>query len=148
MNLNQSRSNCGSDVSDYGKFICRVWILDCYTDPLGWKHRLKGSGQIGSLPDSSFGVTVFRDVRNLEKLLFGIIDLGKGIASFCTFFFSSQLAMLKPVKHTCQLWKQVSIRDLFIKIHKVSCSVCVLEEEHVIKSFSCQIDVCAICKHS
>ncbi|KNA25865.1 hypothetical protein SOVF_001720 [Spinacia oleracea] len=56
-----------------------VWILDCYTDPLGWKHRLKGSGQIGSLPDSSFGVTVFRDVRNLEKLLFGIIDLGKGI---------------------------------------------------------------------
>uniref|UniRef100_A0A803LAW6 Elongator complex protein 5 n=1 Tax=Chenopodium quinoa TaxID=63459 RepID=A0A803LAW6_CHEQI len=56
-----------------------VRILDCYNDPLGWKHRLKESGRIGSSPDSSFGVTVFRDVRNLEKLLSGILELGKGI---------------------------------------------------------------------
>ncbi|KMT18562.1 hypothetical protein BVRB_2g026960 [Beta vulgaris subsp. vulgaris] len=56
-----------------------VRILDCYTDPLGWKHRLKESGQIGSSPDSSSWITVFRDVRNLEKLLSGILELGKGI---------------------------------------------------------------------
>lgn len=56
-----------------------VRVLDCFTDPLGWKLRLKESGQIDSSPDSSFGVTVFRDVRNLEKLLSSILELGKGI---------------------------------------------------------------------
>ncbi|XP_074287383.1 elongator complex protein 5 [Silene latifolia] len=56
-----------------------VRILDCYTDPLGWKHELKKSGQIGSCPESSPGVTVCRDVRNLDKLLSEILELGKGL---------------------------------------------------------------------
>ena len=68
---------------DIGKFTCRVRILDCYTDPLGWKHRLKESGKIGTCPDSTFGVTVFRDVKNLEKLLWEVLELGKGIILFC-----------------------------------------------------------------
>lgn len=69
------------DSNDNGKFARRIRILDCYTDPLGWKHRLKESGQIRNVSDSTFGVTVFRDVRNLENLLSGILELGKGIAS-------------------------------------------------------------------
>ncbi|KAL2897043.1 Elongator complex protein 5 [Bienertia sinuspersici] len=42
-------------------------------------QKLKGCGQIGSCPDSSSGVTVFRDVRNLEKLFSAVLELGKGI---------------------------------------------------------------------
>ncbi|XP_057522211.1 elongator complex protein 5 [Amaranthus tricolor] len=68
--------NGGFDGDSLNKW---VRILDCYTDPLGWKHRLKESGKIGTCPDSTFGVTVFRDVKNLEKLLWEVLELGKGI---------------------------------------------------------------------
>ncbi|KAK9683196.1 hypothetical protein RND81_10G122600 [Saponaria officinalis] len=56
-----------------------VRILDCYSDPLGWKHRLTESGRISSCPESSSGVTVCRDVRNLDKLLSEMLELGKGV---------------------------------------------------------------------
>lgn len=54
-------------------------IFDCYSDPLGWKHRLKESGAISNCPESSNEVTVCRDVRNLDKLLSGVLELGKGL---------------------------------------------------------------------
>lgn len=66
----------GIDTTDFDKWF---WILDCYSDPLGWKHRLKESGAIRSCPDSSSGLTVCRDVRNLDKLLVEILELGKGL---------------------------------------------------------------------
>ncbi|KAL9226537.1 hypothetical protein vseg_002339 [Gypsophila vaccaria] len=66
----------GSDSVDLSKW---VRILDCYSDPLGWKHKLKESGRVSSCPESSPGVTVCRDVRNLDKLLSAMLELGKGL---------------------------------------------------------------------
>ncbi|KAH9675747.1 elongator complex protein 5 [Citrus sinensis] len=53
-----------------------IHILDCYTDPLGWKNRLIDkdiSQEASSL--SSF----CQDVRNLDKLYSLIIEQGKGL---------------------------------------------------------------------
>ncbi|GAB2288866.1 hypothetical protein Dimus_023174 [Dionaea muscipula] len=56
-----------------------VRILDCYSDPLGWKQGIMEGGIIGHRSLVSAAVTVHRDVRDLDKLLTGIIELGKGL---------------------------------------------------------------------
>ncbi|KAH9616683.1 hypothetical protein KSS87_018364 [Heliosperma pusillum] len=81
-----------------------IRILDCYSDPLGWKHDLKESGQIGSCPESSLGVTMCTDVRNLDKLLSEILELGKGLIGqgkdrFCI-AIDSVSELLRDVKLT------------------------------------------------
>ncbi|KAK1576389.1 hypothetical protein EZV62_005023 [Acer yangbiense] len=53
-----------------------VRILDCYTDPFGWKERLnvkEHSQEASTL--SSF----CKDVRDLDKLYSSIVELGKGL---------------------------------------------------------------------
>lgn len=63
----------GIDIASSHEWI---HILDCYTDPLGWKNRLIGkdiSQEASSL--SSF----CQDVRNLDRLYSLIIERGKGL---------------------------------------------------------------------
>ncbi|MQM01190.1 hypothetical protein Taro_033940 [Colocasia esculenta] len=55
-------------------------VLDCYSDPLGWKKHpsssfLQGGGN-GSLEELR---TVFRDVKDLDKLCSLVLDLGRGL---------------------------------------------------------------------
>ncbi|GAB4827880.1 hypothetical protein Ancab_034764 [Ancistrocladus abbreviatus] len=69
-------SNGGIDPLASDKWIR---IMDCYSDPLGWKDKLKQSGIVSSCPSDSFMVTLCRDVKNLDKLLSGIIELSKGL---------------------------------------------------------------------
>lgn len=47
-------------------------ILDCYSDPLGWKD-----GSVGLV--SNVGEKVCRDVRDLDQLLSSVLELGKGV---------------------------------------------------------------------
>ncbi|KAI3665547.1 hypothetical protein L6452_44174 [Arctium lappa] len=55
-------------------------ILDCYTDPLGWKERLKERGAIKTpSTEASLIVNLCKDVRNLDGLFSLIIALGKGL---------------------------------------------------------------------
>ncbi|XP_024974432.1 elongator complex protein 5 isoform X2 [Cynara cardunculus var. scolymus] len=55
-------------------------ILDCYTDPLGWKERLKERGAIKTpSTEASLIVNLCKDVRNLDDLFSLIIALGKGL---------------------------------------------------------------------
>ncbi|GMH19024.1 hypothetical protein Nepgr_020865 [Nepenthes gracilis] len=56
-----------------------IQILDCYSDPLGWKHQLTESGIISSSYPDSVRVKVCRDVRNSGELLSRIMELGKGL---------------------------------------------------------------------
>ncbi|KAK1321457.1 Elongator complex protein 5 [Acorus calamus] len=52
-------------------------IVDCYSDPLGWKERISNSGSIdGTSLKSDW--TVATDVRDIDKLLSLIVNLGKG----------------------------------------------------------------------
>ncbi|KAL8476625.1 hypothetical protein ACS0TY_029067 [Phlomoides rotata] len=56
-------------------------VLDCYTDPLGWKNKLKNSGSIGNVPlESSLSVNLCKNVKDLNQLLSSILELGK---EFC-----------------------------------------------------------------
>lgn len=65
---------------------CSIQILDCYSDPLGWKDQLMMSG---NFTDVSYEVSlslscVCRNVKDLDKLYSLILELGKG--NFCMNF--------------------------------------------------------------
>lgn len=68
----------GIDLVSAKKWIS---ILDCYTDPLGWKDSLKGplDTKNFSLKDPIEAV-LFRHVRNLDLLLSAIIEMGEALA--------------------------------------------------------------------
>ncbi|KAA8547794.1 hypothetical protein F0562_004223 [Nyssa sinensis] len=73
-NLLKSR---GHDVSSSHNWLR---VLDCYTDPLGWKDRLIERGSITNLsPETSVTVNLCKDVRNLDNLFSSILELGKGL---------------------------------------------------------------------
>ncbi|KAI3451772.1 hypothetical protein Pfo_008437 [Paulownia fortunei] len=56
-------------------------VLDCYTDPLGWKSKLVESGSIKNLsPGSSVAVNLCKNVKDLDELLSSILELGKGLS--------------------------------------------------------------------
>ncbi|KAF6137372.1 hypothetical protein GIB67_036409 [Kingdonia uniflora] len=63
VNLLKSR---GLGVASLDKWIR---ILDCYSDPLGWKD--------GSKESVNPIVTLYKDVRDLDKLFSSIVGLGK-----------------------------------------------------------------------
>ncbi|KAH8483356.1 hypothetical protein H0E87_027950 [Populus deltoides] len=68
----------GIDVKSSHKCI---QILDCYSDPLGWKDQLMMSG---NFTDVSYEVSlslscVCRNVKDLDKLYSLILELGKGL---------------------------------------------------------------------
>ncbi|XP_020252606.1 elongator complex protein 5 isoform X2 [Asparagus officinalis] len=54
-----------------------VRVLDCYSDPFGWKDRILklGSDQRDSVKGP---VTEFKDVKDTSKLLSSILDVGRG----------------------------------------------------------------------
>ncbi|KAJ4825600.1 hypothetical protein Tsubulata_022671 [Turnera subulata] len=71
----------GADVSSPNKWIR---ILDCYTDPLGWKEQqLKEAGNFadvsGEASPSSGLARVCSNVRDLDKLYSLILELGIGL---------------------------------------------------------------------
>lgn len=67
----------GFDVASSPKWI---QILDCYTDPLGWKDRLVESGNTAHLyNEASSGASLCKNVKDMDKLFSSIIDLGKGL---------------------------------------------------------------------
>ena len=61
-------------------------VLDCYTDPLGWKKEIlddvksdiHGTSEISKEHVSSAGFTFCRDLGNMENLISAIIASGKG----------------------------------------------------------------------
>lgn len=65
----------GIDVASFHKWFR---VLDCYTDPLGWKVRLMACGSISSRsPEASNTVRLCMDVRNLDNLSSFIMELGR-----------------------------------------------------------------------
>ncbi|KAL0350319.1 UNVERIFIED_CONTAM: Elongator complex protein 5 [Sesamum radiatum] len=56
-------------------------ILDCYTDPLGWRSKLVGSGSIRNLSSgSSLTVNICKNVKDLDELFSSILELGKELS--------------------------------------------------------------------
>lgn len=69
--------------------FCRIHILDCYTDPLGWKEKIRKSGNVSDpsnqilLPTSSY-----KTVKDMDKLFSVITEVGRGITIMVTLFFN------------------------------------------------------------
>lgn len=58
---------------------CRIQILDCYSDPHGWKDRIMGRGKVDDVTKEAYGVsTLCKDVKDMDKLCSLAIELGKG----------------------------------------------------------------------
>ncbi|KAG5247555.1 hypothetical protein OIU76_029778 [Salix suchowensis] len=68
----------GIDVNSSHKWI---QILDCYSDPLGWKYQLMGSGNCMDVSHETPSnlSSVCKDVKDLDKLYSMILELGKGL---------------------------------------------------------------------
>ncbi|OAY57081.1 elongator complex protein 5 [Manihot esculenta] len=67
----------GVDVSSSHKWLR---ILDCYTDPLGWKDKLVDSGNLVDTSDEASCMThLCKDVRDLDNLYSLILESGKGL---------------------------------------------------------------------
>ncbi|CAK9150694.1 unnamed protein product [Ilex paraguariensis] len=67
----------GNDVASSQNWIS---VLDCYTDPLGWNDQLMDSGSITNpSAEASVSTSVCKDVRNMDKLVSSILELGKGL---------------------------------------------------------------------
>jgi hypothetical protein len=61
----------------------RIRILDCYTDPLGWKDKTRKSGNANVLSDQiSLATSSYKSVKDMDKLFLAITELGRGIV-FC-----------------------------------------------------------------
>uniref|UniRef100_A0ACD5TTS5 Uncharacterized protein n=1 Tax=Avena sativa TaxID=4498 RepID=A0ACD5TTS5_AVESA len=69
-----------------------VQILDCYSDPLGWKQniRIQSHQEDTRTPCSKNkdNITIFRSVKDVAKLLCSIIDLGRGFEGESKTYFS------------------------------------------------------------
>uniref|UniRef100_A0A453IQS8 Elongator complex protein 5 n=1 Tax=Aegilops tauschii subsp. strangulata TaxID=200361 RepID=A0A453IQS8_AEGTS len=69
-----------------------VRILDCYSDPLGWKQNIRSeqhqedSGTPCSTNKDT--ITIFRSVKDVDKLSCSIIDLGRGFEGEGKTYFS------------------------------------------------------------
>ncbi|XP_071692675.1 elongator complex protein 5 [Rutidosis leptorrhynchoides] len=69
--------NRGFDIATSHEWLR---VLDCYTDPLGWKERLKEHGAIKpSSTEASTYVSLCKDVRNMDAMFSLILALGKGL---------------------------------------------------------------------
>ncbi|CAH1413509.1 unnamed protein product [Lactuca virosa] len=67
----------GTDIATSHQWLS---VLDCYTDPLGWKAQLKERGAIKTpSTEASFNLNLCKDVRNLDDLFSQILVLGKGL---------------------------------------------------------------------
>lgn len=55
----------------------RLLVLDCYSDPLGWKDRLLKSASSAQNSAKSLS-SVFKSVKDISKLLSLILELGQG----------------------------------------------------------------------
>jgi hypothetical protein len=58
------------------KYWYRIQILDCYTDPLGWKDRLVESGNIAHLyNEASSGASLCKNVKDMDELFSSTIGV-------------------------------------------------------------------------
>ncbi|PKA48529.1 Elongator complex protein 5 [Apostasia shenzhenica] len=71
-------------------------VLDCYSDPLGWKERIlqSGSAKRETVKESD---NIFRDVNDMNKLLSSILDFGKGFAGEGNSHFSIAIDSVSTV---------------------------------------------------
>ncbi|KAF7816102.1 Elongator complex protein 5 [Senna tora] len=105
----------GLDIESSQRWI---QILDCYTDPLGWKDKIQKSGNVKDVPDQSYLISSpYKAVKDLDKLFSTITDLGKGLVGdnktrFCVAIDSlSELLRLTTLQSVSALISNLRSHD-------------------------------------
>jgi len=66
--------------------------LDCYSDPLGWKQKFQNQqnqeNRTKQFSTNKENITVFRDVKDIKKLMYSITELGGGFQGEGKRYFS------------------------------------------------------------
>ncbi|XP_042502504.1 elongator complex protein 5 [Macadamia integrifolia] len=83
----------GIDVTSSNKWL---WIIDCYSDPLGWKERLLGSERVAKVSGIA-AETLCKDVRDLDKLFSTILEHGKGLVGHGKVRFSVAIDLVSTM---------------------------------------------------
>ncbi|XP_062210254.1 elongator complex protein 5 [Phragmites australis] len=69
-----------------------VRILDCYSDPLGWKQKIhnqqRQENSRTQTTTNKENITVFRNVKDVEKLMYSTTELGGGFEGEGKTYFS------------------------------------------------------------
>ncbi|KAL5102394.1 hypothetical protein RYX36_006721 [Vicia faba] len=69
--------NKGLELASSSKWI---HVLDCYTDPLGWKDKTRKSGNVNVASERiALDATSYKSVKDMDKLFLAITDLGRGL---------------------------------------------------------------------
>uniref|UniRef100_A0A0A9EXW5 Elongator complex protein 5 n=1 Tax=Arundo donax TaxID=35708 RepID=A0A0A9EXW5_ARUDO len=63
-----------------------VRILDCYSDPLGWKQKIQNQQHQENRRNQN--ITVFRNVKDVKKLMYSTTELGGGFEGEGKKYFS------------------------------------------------------------
>jgi hypothetical protein len=93
-----------------------VRILDCYSDPLGWKQKIQNQQHQGNsakqFSTNNENITVYRSVKDVTKLMSSATELGGGIIYHRAFdlllflcFWLSAL-ILTCLHYGCQVLKE------------------------------------------
>ncbi|CAL4938120.1 unnamed protein product [Urochloa decumbens] len=69
-----------------------VRILDCYSDPLGWKQKIRNQqhqeNSTKQFSTNKENITVFRNVKDVKRLMYSITELGGGFEGEGKKYFS------------------------------------------------------------
>uniref|UniRef100_A0A0D9VQV7 Elongator complex protein 5 n=1 Tax=Leersia perrieri TaxID=77586 RepID=A0A0D9VQV7_9ORYZ len=69
-----------------------VRILDCYSDPIGWKQKIISEQQeecsVDMCSTNKENVTIFRSVKDVDKVMCSTVDLGRGFEGEGKIYFS------------------------------------------------------------
>jgi len=82
--------------------------LDCYSDPLGWKQKFQNQqnqeNRTKQFSTNKENITVFRNVKDVTKLMYSITELGGGTIHHRGFFLPLMLLCLCPMPNLLMLW--------------------------------------------
>lgn len=122
----------GNDVTSSHKWLR---VLDCYTDPFGWKDWLMECGSITNCsPSTALAASLCKDVRDLDKLFSSVLEVGKGVIGEGKGRFSVAIdSVSEMLRHT----SMSSVAGLLSNLRshdQVSCVFWLLHEDlHEIK---------------
>jgi hypothetical protein len=91
-----------------------VRILDCYSDPLGWKQKIQNQQHQGNsakqFSTNKDNITVYRSVKDVTKLMSSTTELGGGIIYHKAFdlllFLCFYPIILTCLHYECQVLKE------------------------------------------
>ncbi|XP_052184278.1 elongator complex protein 5 [Diospyros lotus] len=117
----------GYDVASLRKWLR---VLDCYSDPLGWKDRLMECGTVTNISvEASDTVRLCKDVRNLDNLSSSIFDLGKDVVGQGKGRFSVAIDSITDLLRYASISSVAALLSNLRSCDQVSCAFWLLHSD-------------------